>query len=160
MNLNAGQILDIAVLIFIAAAAIAGAIKGLFKSIIGFAVMGVSIFAGYKLAPLITPKAVEWVYPKVSDKLLAIAQKKNIDLSLLNQEQTDSLLKSIMTPATRVVCWIIIAILFMIVLGLLGTLLGGAIDKVPGIKATNKLLGAVLGAVLALLVCYMRGFGI
>ena len=107
-----------------------------------------------------TPKAVEWVYPKVSDKLLAIAQKKNINLSLLNQEQIDSLLKSIMTPATKVVCWIIIAILFIILLGLLGTLIGGMIDKLPGIKATNKILGALLGAFLALLVCYMLVFGI
>ena len=160
MNLNAGQILDIAVLVFIAVAAIAGAIKGLFKSIMGFAVIGLSIFAGYKLAPLVTPKAVEWVYPKVSDKLLAIAKKKSIDLSLLNQEQIDSLLKSIMTPATRIICWIIIAIVFIVLLGLLATLLGGMIDKLPGVKATNKVLGVVLGGFLAILVCYMLVFGI
>ncbi len=160
MNLSSSMILDIAVLAFIVIAAIVGAIKGLFQSIIGFAVIGVSIFAGYRLAPLVTPKAVEWVYPRISDKLLDLAAKRNIDLSLLNQEQTDSLLKSIMTPATRIVCWIIIAIICMILLGLVGTLVSKLIEKTPGVNGTNKLLGAVLGAFLAVLVCYMLVFGI
>ncbi len=160
MNLSASQILDIAVLIFIAAAAIAGAIKGLFKSVINFVVIGVSVFAGYKLAPMVNPKVVEWVYPKVSDKLMVIAQKKGIDFSLLNQEQIDSVLKSIMTPVSRVACWIAIAILLMIVLSIVGTILSKVIESTPGIKGTNRVLGAVLGAVLALLVCYMIVFGI
>ena len=160
MNLSSSMILDIAVLAFVVIAAIVGAIKGLFQSIIGFAVIGVSIFAGYRLAPLVTPKAVEWVYPRISDKLLDLAAKRNIDLSLLNQEQTDSLLKSIMTPATRIVCWIIIAIICMILLGLVGTLVSKLIEKTPGVNGTNKLLGAVLGAFLAVLVCYMLVFGI
>ena len=160
MNLSSSMILDIAVLAFIVIAAIVGAIKGLFQSIIGFAVIGVSIFAGYRLAPLVTPKAVEWVYPRISDKLLDLAAKRNIDLSLLNQEQTDSLLKSIMTPATRIICWIIIAIICMILLGLVGTLVSKLIEKTPGVNGTNKLLGAVLGAFLAVLVCYMLVFGI
>ena len=160
MNFSASQILDIVVLAFIAVAAIVGAIKGLFKCVINFVVIGLAVFLGYKIAPLVNPKVVDWVYPKVSDKLMAIAQKKNIDFSLLNQEQIDSVLKSIMTPVSRVVCWIVIAVVLMILLGLIGTMLSSIIEKTPGMKATNKTLGAVLGAVLAILVCYILVFGI
>ncbi len=158
MNLSPATIFDIVVLAVIGMAAVLGAIKGFFKCCIGVVVIGGSIFIGYKLAPLVTPKAVEFVYPKIADKLIAFATKRGIDLSLLNQEQTDSLLKSLMTPATRIACWIIIALLCMFILGFAGTLLGKVIEKTPGVKGTNRVLGAVVGAVMAFIVCYMLVF--
>ncbi len=158
MSLTAPQIFDIVVLAVIVMAAILGAIKGFFKSCIGIVVIAASIFIGYKVSPLVTPKAVEWVYPRISDKLLAYATKRGIDFSSLTQEQTDSLLKSLMTPAAKIVCWIIIAIVLMFVLGFLGTLISKAIENAPAIKGADALLGGVLGAVMAFLVCYLFVF--
>ncbi|MBQ9912569.1 MAG: CvpA family protein [Firmicutes bacterium] len=158
MNLNPSQIFDLVVLIVIAIFAILGAIKGFFKSCIGFAVIAGSIFIGFKVAPPVTPKVVEWLYPRISDKLLNFATKRGLNLSGLTQEQTDSLLKSLMTPATRICTGIVIALVCMLILGFLGTLIGKMIDKAPGIKGANSVLGAVLGAATAFIICYLLVF--
>ncbi len=159
MSLTSAQILDIVVLVFVAGAAIIGAIRGFFKSIIGVAVIAGSIFIGYITAPMVTPSVVNFLYPRISDKLLEFASRRAIDFSDLTQEQTDTLLKSLMTPATKIACWVVIAIICMIVLGFLGTLIGKAIDQAKAIKSTDALLGAVLGFVTAFLICYLLVFG-
>ena len=158
MNFSSAQILDLVVLAVLAGAAIIGAINGFFKSIIGVAVIGGSIFLGSKLGPLAAPKAIDWIYPHISDKVLAFANKRGIIPADLTPAQTDDLLKSLMKPAGRVVCGIIIAILCMILFGFLGTLIEKGIDSAPVIKGTNKLLGALMGVILAFLVFYILVF--
>lgn len=143
--------IDIIVLAFLALSMIRGAIRGLFKSVIGLAALGVSIAAGYFTAPLISPKAVDWLYPKLEEKLLAYTEAK---FGLVPGENFEATIKPTLQPYANTIVWVLISILVFIILEVINHAIQNSLKDKPVINAMNRLLGACMGLVVALAICF------
>lgn len=161
MSLTTGNIIDIAVLAFILIKVIAGAIRGAFKSVIGLVVLGVSVFLGYYISPMLTPGVVDWVYPKISDKLTGLAAEKlGMAAELISAESLESTVKPVLNKPARIVLWVIISVVALLILDIIAKLINKAIKNTPILKGANRGLGAVIGLVVSFAVCFGLTFAI
>ncbi len=143
--------IDIIVLIFFVFSIIRGAVRGLFKSIIGLVSLGASVAAGYFAAPLISPKAVDWLYPRLEEKLLAYTEAK---FGLVPGENFEATIKPTLQPYANTIVWVLISILVFIILEIICNAIQKSLKDKPVLNAMNRLLGAGMGLLVALAVCF------
>ena len=161
MELSISMIVDLSVLAFLLLFIIIGAIKGLFKSLIGVVVVAGSVYLGYRFSPALTPKAVEWVYPRISGKLASfIGSKFGYDMSTVTPETMQRVMTPVLSPVVRVVLWALITVIALLLLGFVGGLIGKLIKKTDGLKSFDRTMGAILGFITAFAICFLLVFGI
>lgn len=161
MQMASSQVLDLVVLGILAVSIIIGAIRGLFKSILNIAIVVVSFFASKLISSWCATIVTDFVYPKLSGKLTGfVSGKIGFDVSLLDAEKMEIAIKSVLLPIVRYIIWIIIGIVIFIIFSLIGKMISKLIEDSDIAKKTNRILGAVLGLLTSLVVCFLIVFGV
>ena len=80
--METGTIIDIIILAMVVIAIVAGAVRGLFKTIIAIVVTVAAIVGSVWLSGLLVEPVTEWVYPSVSDKLEQLVTEPSLHLNL------------------------------------------------------------------------------
>ncbi len=143
--------IDIIILVFLAFSIIRGAIRGLFKSVIGLGTLAGSVAVGYFTAPLISPKAVDWLYPRLEEKLIAYTEAK---FGLVPGENFEETIKPTLQPYANTIVWVLISVFAFILLEIICNAIHNSMKEKPVINAMNRLLGACFGLVVAVAICF------
>ena len=155
------NIIDICVLAFIVLSTIIGAVKGLVRSIIGFFSFALAIALGYFVSPIVTPSVVDWLYLRLEDKLMDFAESKMAGAAnIIATSNIEETLKKAIENFSHAASWIVISLVALIILNIIGRAIAKGVSKTPGIKGINSLIGAILGLITSVGICYCLVFAI
>lgn len=148
---------DIIVGIALLIALIIGAKRGLLKSLISVAVIGLSLLGATWCAKNLTEPISQWIMPKIEKRIIQGSPLANLNLKvpdflnglLENLQETGHTflaekIGELVRPVVYAAVYLVAFLLLLVLLRLVGKLLR-IMEKLPILKTCNRLGGAVLG---------------